>query len=118
RPERGVPVIGVRLTSLSPLVLLIACSTGRADVPWEHAPAVADDAEAAYRRGLAHAEKKEYDRAIAEFTEALRLDPKHAKAYFQRGLAHTDKGEYDEAVADTAEAIRIDPEDAHAVRTP
>ena len=36
-------------------------------------------------RGLALAEKGELDKAIIEYTEAVRLDPKYAKAYCNRG---------------------------------
>ena len=53
--------------------------------------------------------RREYDKAIADFGEAIRLDPKRADAYVGRAGAHESKGEYDEAVADCSEAIRLDP---------
>ena len=58
--------------------------------------------------------KGEYDRAIADYTEAIRLDPKHAAAFNNRGLAWTAKGEHDRAIADYTEAIRLDPKHAAA----
>ncbi len=36
--------------------------------------------------------KGEYDKAIADFTEAIRLDPKDARAYYNRGVAWTGEG--------------------------
>jgi tetratricopeptide (TPR) repeat protein len=63
---------------------------------------------------LAHHHKGEYDNAIADYTEAMCLDPKYALAYRSRGLAHFKKGEYDNAIADYTEAIRLDPKDAQA----
>ena len=45
-------------------------------------------------------DKGDYDKAIADFTEAIRLDPKDAKAYCNRGVAYGKKREYDKAVAD------------------
>ena len=52
--------------------------------------------------------KKEYDKAIADYTEAIRLDPKNARAYTNRGGLGRQE-EYDKAIADFTEAIRLDP---------
>ena len=44
---------------------------------------------AAYiNRGHAYINKGDYDRAIADYTEAIRLDPKYAIAYGNRGKAY------------------------------
>jgi tetratricopeptide (TPR) repeat protein len=53
--------------------------------------------------------KGDYDRAIADLTEAIRLDPKYVWAYASRGEAYRMKGDYDRAIADLTEAIRLDP---------
>ena len=58
--------------------------------------------------------KEEYDKAIADFTEVIRLDPKAAHAYTGRGGAWSERAEYDKAIADFTEAIRLDPKDADA----
>ena len=43
---------------------------------------------AAYnRRGIAYGKKGEFDKAIADFTEAIRLKPDFAVAYLNRGIA-------------------------------
>ena len=65
-------------------------------------------------RGIAYRHKGEYDKAIADYTEAIRLDPKYAKAYNNRGIAYRHKGEFDKAIADYTEAIRLDPKFAVA----
>ena len=44
--------------------------------------------EAFNNRGLVCAHRKEYERAIADFTEAINLDPKNASAYTNRGVGH------------------------------
>jgi tetratricopeptide (TPR) repeat protein len=41
-----------------------------------------------------------YDKAIAEYTKAIKLDPNDAGAYFNRGIAYGYKGDYDQAIAD------------------
>jgi tetratricopeptide (TPR) repeat protein len=60
-------------------------------------------------RGVEYGEKNDLDRAIAEFSEAIRLDPKHALAFYNRGKAYGLKKDYDRAIADYTEAIRLDP---------
>jgi tetratricopeptide (TPR) repeat protein len=55
-----------------------------------------------------------FDQAIADFTQALRLDPDNANAYNERGSAYAAKGDYDQALADYNQAIRLDPNDTHA----
>jgi tetratricopeptide (TPR) repeat protein len=61
------------------------------------------------KMGNAWYSKGEYDRAIADFDEAIRLDPKGPLPHDGRGNAWASKGEYDRAVADFDEAIRLDP---------
>jgi lipoprotein NlpI len=67
-------------------------------------------------RGLAYRDKGELDRAIADFNEAIRLEPKFAVAFNSRGFTYDRKGERDRAIADYTEAIRLDPKFAVAFR--
>jgi len=70
---------------------------------------------AAYNnRGLPWNAKGEYDKAIADFDQAIGLDPKLALAYNGRGYAWNAKGENDKAIADFDQAIGLDPKDALA----
>src|SRR6516225_4005720 len=62
-----------------------------------------------YDRGNAWRNKGDLDRAIADYNEAIRLDPKDAKAYNNRGIASRAKADLDRAIADYNEAIRLDP---------
>jgi tetratricopeptide (TPR) repeat protein len=55
-----------------------------------------------------------YDHAIADFTQAIRIDPNFAKAYVGRGATYADKQDYDRAIVDYTQAIRIDPNYATA----
>mgnify|MGYP001595382467 CR=1 FL=1 len=41
--------------------------------------------------------KGDYDRAIADYTRAIELDPKDAITYSNRGIVYYNKGEYDYA---------------------
>jgi tetratricopeptide (TPR) repeat protein len=73
---------------------------------------VGKDAAWAYNvRGTAYFFKGDNDRAIADYNEAIRLDPKYAFAYNGRGNAWQDN---DRAIADYNEAIRLDPKYSRA----
>jgi serine/threonine protein kinase/Tfp pilus assembly protein PilF len=67
-------------------------------------------------RGEALHAGRNYDLAVAEFTEALRRNPQFALAYCNRGNAHAARGDDDQALADYAEALQIDPGCAGAYR--
>jgi lipoprotein NlpI len=63
-------------------------------------------------RGIAYDHKKEYDRAITDFTKAILLNRNYAIAYSARGLTYDWKGEEDHAMADYDQAIKLNPKDA------
>ncbi len=59
-------------------------------------------------RGNAYKIKGDYDRAIADYNEAIRLDPKMAQLYNNRGLANAVlKKDYTRSLPDFTEAIRL-----------
>ena len=66
------------------------------------------------RVGTSPAQQQAYEKAIADFTQAIRLDPSYASAYISRGVAYAGKGDYDRAIADYNQAIRLDPNYAPA----
>jgi len=65
-------------------------------------------------RGVAYKSDGQYDRAIADYDQALRLDAGSAPAYGARGNAYESKGEHDRAIADYDQAVRLDPDYASA----
>lgn len=60
-------------------------------------------------RGLSYLMESNYDGAIAEFNEAIRIDPKNSAAYSNRGVAYRKKGDNARAEADLKEAARLNP---------
>jgi lipoprotein NlpI len=62
-----------------------------------------------YNRGNANAAKGDSAAAIADYDEALKLDPKNARALANRGTAHSEKGDTDAAIADFDAALKTDP---------
>ena len=63
----------------------------------------------AINRGNAYLEQGEYDRAVAEYTVAIGLNPQDADACYKRGVAYSRQGEYERAIADYTTAIRLNP---------
>jgi tetratricopeptide (TPR) repeat protein len=63
-------------------------------------------------RGMLFASRRDWDTAIVEYTEAIKLDPKLAVVYDNRAFAYNEKGDYDRAIADCTQAIRLDPNNA------
>jgi tetratricopeptide (TPR) repeat protein len=55
---------------------------------------------------------RQFDRAIEDLDEAIRLDPKRASAYQNRGAAFNGLGRHEQAVDDLSKAIELDPDNA------
>ena len=68
-------------------------------------------------RGFNWSRKGNYDYAIADYTQAIQLNPELAESYYNRRLVYRQKGEWDKSIADSTEAIRINPDDAIAYST-
>jgi tetratricopeptide (TPR) repeat protein len=60
-------------------------------------------------RGVAYANKGLQELAIADFDEAIKIDPKDAAALDGRGKANLARGQYDRAIVDFSELLRIAP---------
>ena len=65
-------------------------------------------------RGLLYQDKGNYDRAIQDFDQAIRLNPSGATAFFNRGNAYRLKENYYRAIQDYDQAIRLNPRYADA----
>ena len=64
-------------------------------------------------RGAVWQKRREYERAAAEYTEAIRLDPKSADSLYWRGNIRVYQSKFDDAIADFSKAIELDPEQLH-----
>lgn len=70
------------------------------------------------RKGMEALEKRDWDLAIAELTEAIQHDPTNTTAYCGRACAYFENGKYQWTVADCTSAIQLDSRcaTAYAVR--
>jgi Tfp pilus assembly protein PilF len=62
-------------------------------------------------RGNAYFDAGDRDSAIANYTQAIRTDPKYATAINNRAYAYMALGDLDKALADSKKAIQLEPKD-------
>src|SRR5262249_25679927 len=73
------------------------------------------DAVAYYRRGMANAAtRRDFEKAIADFSKAIEIDPNYAESFNERGIAYREMKDYNRAIADQTKAIEINPRFARA----
>ncbi|MDO8281352.1 MAG: tetratricopeptide repeat protein [Thermodesulfovibrionia bacterium] len=60
-------------------------------------------------RGVVYWERKEFVKAIDDYSKAIEIDPRHAKAYSNRGSAYESMDKLDLAVKDFTKAVEVDP---------
>ena len=60
-------------------------------------------------RGNSYLISGNFHEAIADYSQAIEINPNYAKAYDNRGIARSSIGEYDASIADHSKAIGINP---------
>ena len=65
-------------------------------------------------RGLAYSANGESDRAIQDYDQSIRLNPKNAATFNNRGNVYLNKHQPDLAIQDYDQAVRLDPKYADA----
>lgn len=72
-------------------------------------------ARAFFYRGRALADNSQFDQAIRDFDQAIRLDPGFPDAFNFRGVALAGEGQFARAIPDFDEAIHLDANYAAAI---
>ena len=90
----------------TPRAKVAACSAFLAatDSPERRADALAE-------RGRTYHGFGDYQWALADYTQALRLDPQNGNVRLNRGLVFLDTGRHDQAISDFTLAHQLDPDD-------
>ena len=93
--------MGMRLSILALLAVITAALVGCGE---------SGEAEEHFDTGVGLQQEGKLQEAIAEFDEAVRLDPEFALAFINRGKAFLDMDQPQRALEDFDEAVRLDPE--------
>ena len=89
------------------LVFIALFPTAPAYAHWAPSPDPA--VQHNYYRAVHYSGKGQFDKAIAEFTKAIKREPENAGLYRARAMSYLDKGDYDSAILDLSRAIEIQP---------
>ena len=85
------------------------CQSGLIDACTKIIESNKSDFNALANRGVGFRVRGEYDRAIADFDAAVRINPDIAGLYLERALAYDARGEHLLAIGDFGEAIQRNP---------
>jgi tetratricopeptide (TPR) repeat protein len=99
---------------LSAVLVIASCASSAgstAKSKKEFIPTTADDFT---KRGIEFLEKGDSDKAIEDFTQALKLESNYVQAYIKRGIAYTRGWLWDKALYDFNDALMLDPNNAEA----
>jgi len=70
--------------------------------------------QTSYQEGVNKYEAGNYEGAIEDLNQAIKLEPQNAQAYNRRGDAYYRLGDYEQAQTDSSQAILLNPQDANA----
>ena len=73
-----------------------------------------NEAEFYYNRAKEYSVNKDFDKAIADYSKAMELDPNDYVLYYDRGLAYQEKGSIDNAISDYSKSIELNPDYIYA----
>ena len=67
-----------------------------------------NNANAYASRGVVYSAQRDYDKALADYNQAIQLDGGLIPAYNNRGIVYAAQGKYDEALADFNHTLQLD----------
>jgi len=99
--KHGIAIIGI-----AALVFLALGSAASTPSPFAN-----KEFEALFDKGIKSYNRGDYNQAIIEFTEAIRLEPNYFGTYNNRAIVYDKINDLDRAIADWDKAIQLEPND-------
>lgn len=90
-----------------PDIQIDACTRLIQSGRYSHSPHRSVLAIAFYNRGIAHGKKGEFEGAIKDYSQAIRINLRFTEAFYNRGLSYGKKGVFDKAIKDFKEAYAL-----------
>ncbi len=81
---------------------------------WRSADGLKSKSQALFKRGLIFESRSDFIKAVTDYDDAIRFDPKSSQLHFHRGFCFFRRGELDKALEDYDEVVRLRPKDADA----
>jgi tetratricopeptide (TPR) repeat protein len=78
---------------------------------------ILSQAELALQQGNFLMTLRQIDKAIENYSRAIKLNPNYTDAYKNRGIAYREKGKYNRAITDFSTAIDLKPDDAEIYKS-
>ena len=104
QPSRN-PTAPVAVSTPSPII--IATPSNPTPIPTAIPRVGSNDAQYYDDRGFRYYQQKNYEKAVNDYDEAIRLDPNFTNAYRNRGNAFKAQGENEKADADFGKAAQV-----------
>jgi tetratricopeptide (TPR) repeat protein len=108
------PSLQLSLVGMSLLGLLLARPRPSIALPTRLVIVSQTTAESYFQKGYKRHWGDDFQPAIINYTQAIRLNPNFAAAYNNRGLCHFELNDFQGAIADYTQAIRLTPNFAYA----
>jgi tetratricopeptide (TPR) repeat protein len=108
------PSLQLSLVGMSLLGLLLAGSRPGIALPTRPVIVSQTTAESYFQQGEKRYWEDDFQGAIADYTQVIRLNPNFASAYINRGLCRFQLKDFQGAIADYTQAIRLNPNFAYA----
>jgi Tfp pilus assembly protein PilF len=103
------PELSLKFSGASSAYLGSRPSSGTQPAPSPQPSNTTQNAQFFFDRGEKFYYNGDYETAIADYTEAIRIDPNFRDAYYKRGYVYRNKNDNDRAIADFTQVLRIEP---------